>query len=82
VVQRVSQPLAWSSAVSAGRITDPGVTGREVTALVTRQTVEAGTPRKTVTSVAVTLNLEGPPSRADWRFVGVVTYDAIPVGSA
>lgn len=80
-VQRVTQPLAWSSAVSAGRITDPGITGREVTALVTRHTIEAGTPRQSVTSVAVTLNLEGPPTRPDWRFVGVVTYDAIPVSS-
>ena len=78
-VQRVSEPMAWSSAVSAGRITDAGVTGREVTAMVTLHTVQDGRPRVSVSSVALTLNLEGPPTRPDWGFVTAVTYTQIPV---
>lgn len=79
VVQRVSEPLAWSSAVSSGRITDAGVTGREVTALVTLHTVQDGRAKASVASVALTLNLEGPPVRPGWGFVTVVTYTQIPV---
>jgi hypothetical protein len=78
-IQRVTEPVPWSTAVAAGEITDPGITAREVTALVTLHTLEAGIEHRTVTSVALTLNLEGPPALANWAFVGVVTYDAIPV---
>jgi len=78
-VQRVSEPMAWSSAVSSGRITDAGVTGREVTAMVTLHIVQDGRPRVSVSSVALTLNLEGPPARPDWGFVTAVTYTQIPV---
>jgi hypothetical protein len=78
-IQRVTEPVPWSTAVAAGEITDPGVTARDVTALVTLFTTEAGIEQKTVTSVALSLNLEGPPARANWGFVGAVTYDAVPV---
>jgi hypothetical protein len=78
-VQRVSEPMAWSSAVSSGRITDAGVTGREVTAMVRLHTVQDGRPRVSASSVALTLNLEGPPVRPDWGFVTAVTYTQIPV---
>lgn len=78
-VQRVSEPMAWSSAVSSGRITDAGVTGREVTAQVTLHTVQDGRAKQSVSSVALTLNLEGPPVRPDWGFVTVVTHTDIPV---
>ena len=36
-----SEPLAWSNAVEAGRITDPGITAREVAATVTLETDRA-----------------------------------------
>ena len=78
-VQRVSEPMAWSSAVSSGQITDAGVTGREVTAQVTLHTVQDGRAKQSVSSVALTLNLEGPPVRPDWGFVTVVTYTELPV---
>jgi hypothetical protein len=79
-IQRVIEPVPWSTAVAAGEISDPGVTAREVTALVTLHTTEAGVARKIVTSVALTLNLEGPPALPDWGFVGAITYDAVLVG--
>jgi len=78
-IQRVTEPIPWSTAVAAGEITDPGITAREVTALVTLHTFEAGLEYTIVTSVALTLNLEGPPALANWGFVGAVTYDAVPV---
>jgi hypothetical protein len=78
-ILRVVEPVPWSTAVAAGVISDPGVTAREVTALVTLHTIEAGINKKIVTSVALTLNLEGPPARPNWAFVGAVTYDAVLV---
>ena len=79
-IQRVTEPVPWSTAVAAGEISDPGVTAREVTALVTLHTTEAGVERRIVTSVALTMNLEGPPALQGWGFVGAITYDAVPVG--
>ena len=80
-IQRVVEPVPWSTAVAAGDISDPGVTAREVTALVTLHSAEAGLERKIVTSVALTLNLEGPPALPRWGFVGAITYDAVLVRS-
>lgn len=77
-VERVHQPVVWTNAVASGRITDPGVTAREVSALVTR-TSPAGMQRF---SVAVSLNLEGPPVRQTYGVVGVITFTSIPVGPA
>jgi hypothetical protein len=82
VVQRVTEPLVWSNAVEAGRISDPGVTAREVTALVTLHTVTDGRPTTSTTSVALTLNLAGPPTRDTWAFVAVITYRAVPMGAS
>lgn len=76
-VDAVRIPLAWSNAVAAGRITDPGVTGREVAATVTRHTGSSVTRW----SVALTLNLEGPPTRATWGFVTTVTYRVVQIGA-
>lgn len=76
-VEAVRIPLAWSNAVAAGRITDPGVTGREVAATVTRHTGSSVTRW----SVALTLNLEGPPTRATWGFVTAVTYRVVQIGA-
>jgi len=81
-VQRVIEPIPWSTAVAAGEISDPGVTAREVTALVTLHTTEAGIDHTIVTSIDLTLNLEGPPTRANWGFVGAVTYNAVPVSQS
>jgi hypothetical protein len=80
-IQRVTEPFAWTNAVAAGRISDPGITGREVDALVTRHT--PGTPEGEAAkfSVAITLNLEGPPVRPAWGFVTAVTFNAIPIGA-
>lgn len=82
MVQRVTEPLAWSNAVEAGRVTDPGVTAREVTALVTLHTNTSGQAADTVTSVALTLNLTGPPTRDTWAFITLITYRAVPMGSS
>jgi hypothetical protein len=78
-IQRVTEPVSWSTAVAAGEINDPWITAREVTALVTLHTNESGIGQTTVTSVALTLNLEGPPAQSNWGFVGAITYDAVPV---
>lgn len=80
-IQRVMEPVAWSTAVLSGHVIDPGVTAREVDALVTLHTSENGTAHTLVSSVALTMNLEGPPSGATWGFVTAVTYDAVPGGS-
>lgn len=77
-IERAHQPVVWTNAVASGRITDPGVTAREVSAMVTR-TSPAGTQRF---SVAVSLNVEGPPTRAAYGVVGVITFTSIPVGPA
>jgi hypothetical protein len=81
-VQRVTEPLAWSNAVEAGRVSDPGVTARQVTATVTLHQVTGGKPRTSTASVALTLNLTGPPTRDTWAFVAVITYRAVPMGSS
>ncbi|MEP6855779.1 MAG: hypothetical protein ABJA33_09935, partial [Pedococcus sp.] len=81
-IQRVTEPLAWTNAVADGRITDPGVTGREVAALVTRHTNGSGPDHVQRFSVDLTLNLEGPPSRATWGFVTAVTFTSIPIGAS
>ena len=76
-IQRVSEPYPWVAAVAAGRISDPGVTAREIVAVVTRNTLEAGQPRSVRSSVVLGVNLEGPPTRDTWAFVTLVTYTSI-----
>lgn len=78
----VVEPTAWSDAVAAGRITDPGTTARLVSATVTRHTTIDRRSASEVFSVALTLNLEGPPTRPDWRFVAALTYTPLPLGGA
>ena len=77
---RVSEPLAWSNAVEAGRVTDPGATARAVTATVTVHTLIDGRPIATDESIELIANFEGPPTRAAWGFVTVVTYTSIALG--
>jgi hypothetical protein len=81
-VQKVTEPLAWSNAVEAGRVSDPGVTAREVTALVKLTTRTGGRTVTGDTSVDVILNLVGPPTRGDWAFATVITYRAVPMGAS
>jgi hypothetical protein len=81
-VQRVTEPLVGSNAVEAGRVTDPGVTAREVTATVTVHADTDGQAADTAASVALTLNLTGPPTRDTWAFVAVITYRAMPMGAS
>lgn len=76
-VRRVITPPTWTSAVAAGEISDPGVTAREVDADVTLHTTEAGRAQTQTYSVALTMNLEGPPTRDDYGFVTAVTYRAV-----
>ena len=76
-IQRVSEPYPWVAAVAAGRISDPGVTAREIVAVVTRNTLEAGQSRSVRSSVVLGVNLEGPPTRDTWAFVTLVTYTSI-----
>jgi hypothetical protein len=78
-VQRVIEPLYWSQAVADGRLADPGVTQREVDADVTLHYRERGKPRTSVSSVALTINLEGPPTRGGYGFVSVDNYLAVKV---
>lgn len=78
-IERVTEPLAWTNAVASGRITDPGIAGREVAATTTRHTRDARGDHTTKFSVAMRLNLEGPPTRDAWGFVTAVTYTAIPL---
>jgi hypothetical protein len=81
-VQRVTEPMAWTNAVEAGRITDPGITARIVSAEVTLTTVVDGHTRTSRTSVELGLEFEGPPTHDQWGFVGAVTYTTIPMGSS
>lgn len=81
-IEHVEEPMAWSTAVSSGRISDSGVTGREVSATVTLHFLTAGRPATTTSSVAMTLNLEGPPSRRSWGFVTAVTFSSLPVSAS
>jgi hypothetical protein len=76
-VRRVIEPLYWSQAVADGRLADQGVTQREVDADVTLHYLERGKRRVSVSSVALTINLEGTPSRGGYGFVSVDNY--IPV---
>ena len=77
---RVSEPLAWTNAVDAGRVTDPGITARTVTATVTTHTVVDRQARSTAASVSITANFEGPPTRPTWGFVTAVMFTSMALG--
>ncbi|MGH3473219.1 MAG: hypothetical protein ACRDPG_14380 [Nocardioidaceae bacterium] len=73
-IQRVFTPAAWTAAVATGQVSDPGVTAREVDAEVTVHTVVVGKPRTQRWSVALLMNLEGPPTRDGYGFVTLVDF--------
>jgi hypothetical protein len=79
-VQRVTQPVSWAAAVANGQITDPGVTARQVDAAVTLHTFDQGKVTPQRFSVALVVNLEGPPVRAGYGFVAAIIYNVVAVG--
>jgi hypothetical protein len=79
-IVRVTEPTKWSNAVSDGQISDPGVTARDVDANVTTTWVENGKHKTARYSVSLSLTLEGPPTRADYRFVNTVSYNTVAIG--
>jgi hypothetical protein len=78
-IQKVVEPLKWAEAVASGDLVDPGITAREVDALVVTHWTERGTPKTSTHSIALSLSLEGPPSRAGYGFVTAVTYQSVAV---
>jgi hypothetical protein len=78
-IQKVTEPLKWSEAVSSGQLTDPGATAREVDAEVVTHWTERGKPRRATHSVALNMSLEGPPSHDGYGFVTSVIYNSVAV---
>ena len=78
-IQRVIEPVPWASAVANGQITDPGVTARQVDATVTMHTTDHGKATVEHYSVALVVNLEGPPVRTGYGFVSAITYNVAAV---
>jgi hypothetical protein len=74
-IQKVTEPVAWADAVATGQITDPGVTARQIDAQVTLHTTDHGQAITAASSVALTIQLEGPPARGGYGFVVAVIYD-------
>jgi len=74
-IQKVTEPVSWADAVAGGQITDPGVTAREVDAEVTLHTTDHGQAITAASSVALTIQLEGPPVRGGYGFVVAVIYE-------
>jgi hypothetical protein len=81
-IQRVTEPVTWSAALANGQISDPGITARQVDAQVTLHTRQNGQKHTSVTSVALILNLEGPPVRERYGLVLLVDYTAKAVTSS
>jgi hypothetical protein len=74
-IQKVTEPVTWANAVAGGQITDPGVTARQVDAKVTLNTTDHGQATTSASSVALTIQLEGPPVTGGYGFVVAVIYD-------
>ena len=74
-IQKVTEPVSWAAAVAGGRITDPGITARQIDAEVTLHTTDHGHATATRSSVSLTVQLEGPPARGGYGFVVAVIYD-------
>jgi hypothetical protein len=74
-IQKVTEPVSWAAAVADGQITDLAVTARQIDAEVTLHTTGHGRATATATSVSLTVQLEGPPSRGGYGFVAAVIYD-------
>jgi hypothetical protein len=79
-ILRVTEPAKWAEAVSAGRLSDPGVTARDVDAEVTIQWIDHGRWKSSRRSVSLSLTLEGPPSLSGYGFVNAVNFDSVAGG--
>lgn len=79
LVQRVTEPVSWATAVAKGQITDAGATARQVDAEVTLQTTDHGKAVTERYSVALVVNLGGPPARDGYGFVAAITYHVVKV---
>ena len=78
-IQKVTEPVSWAAAVAGGQITDPAVTARQVDAEVTLHTTNHGHATVTRSSVSLTVQLEGPPTRGGYGFVVAVIYDVVGI---
>jgi len=78
-IQKVTEPVSWAAAVAGGQITDPAVTARQVDAEVTLHTTNHGHATTTRSSVSLTVQLEGPPTRVGYGFVVAVIYDVVGI---
>jgi len=76
-VQKVVEPVQWSEAVAGNELTDPGITEREVDALVITHWRQGKRSASSSKSVALTINLEGPPARGTFGFVTAVLYSEV-----
>ena len=79
-IQRTIEPVPWASAVAGGQITDPGVTARQVDADVTLHTTDHGKVTAEHFSVALVVNLEGPPVLGGYGFVAAITFNVAVEG--
>ncbi len=79
-ISHVTEPVSWASAVANGQITDPGVTARQVDAEVTLHTIDHGKATTARYSMALVVNLEGPPVRGGYGFVAAITYNVAAMG--
>ena len=79
-ILRVTEPVKWAEAVSAGQLSDPGVTARDVDAEVTTQWIDHRHLKASKRSVSLSLTLEGPPSQTGYGFVNAVTFDSVAGG--
>jgi len=77
-IQGVTESPKWSQAVAAGELTDPGITSRDVTALVVTHWTQAGAQRTAARSVFLSIDMEGPPTRSGYGFVNSVIYRSVP----
>ena len=79
-IQKVTEPVSWAGAVADGEITDPGVTARQIDAEVTLHTVDHGRAMTMRFSVALSIQLEGPPVRGGYGFVVAAIYNVAGIG--
>jgi hypothetical protein len=79
-ILRVTEPVRWAEAVAAGKLSDPGVTARDVEAEVTTQWIDHGHLKASRRSVSLSLTLEGPPSQSGYGFVNEVIFDSVAGG--
>lgn len=73
VIIKTTEPVSWATAVTAGQISDPAATTREVDATITDHTTVGGVAQVKSYSVALTMCLEARPT--GYAFVAMAIYD-------